>query len=209
MPTATTTCASLTLAGDPGDSRRNPMTDLLELAQRPWTMHIGRRALLVRPAGVRDLPAVAQMHRRCSARSLLDRYKFGGRPPTAAALDAELRTPHGFLVMTDDGRVVAHGGIARDPRHGYTCAEATVLVEDAWQRRGVGSELLSHLAGVAQVQGFTELIAYPGTAVPAAQRLMVEAGRTRMVPGPDAHLHTYLPEAATLGLGPVRQRLAG
>jgi GNAT superfamily N-acetyltransferase len=84
-----------------------------------------------------------------------------------------------------------------------------VLVEDAWQQRGVGGELLSHLAGVAQVAGFNELIAYPATAVPTVQRLMLEVGRTRMVPDADAHLHTYLPETATLGLGSVRQRLAG
>jgi hypothetical protein len=30
-----------------------------------------------------------------------------------------------------------------------------------------------------------------------------------MVPGPEVHLHTYLPEAASLGLGSVRERLAG
>ena len=68
---------------------------------------------------------------------------------------------------------------------------------------------MSHLAGAAQVAGYNELIAYPATAVAAAQRLMVEVGRTRMVPDVHAHLHTYLPETATLGLGSVRQRLAG
>lgn len=46
-------------------------------------------------------------------------------------------------------------------------------------------------------------------AVAAAQRLMVEVGRTRMVPDIDMHLHTYLPDSARLGLGAVRQRLAG
>jgi hypothetical protein len=29
------------------------------------------------------------------------------------------------------------------------------------------------------------------------------------VPDVDVHLHTYLPESAALGLGSVRQRLAG
>jgi len=65
------------------------------------------------------------------------------------------------------------------------------------------------MAGLAQARGFHELIAYPATAMAAAQRLMVEVGRTRIVPDVDAHLHTYLPESAALGLGSVRQRLAG
>lgn len=203
---AISTCTPLTVVDG---SNRTPMTDLLDLARQAWTLHVGRRALLVRAATVRDLPAVAQMHRRCSARSLLDRYKFGGRPPTVAALDAELRNPHGIVVVTPEGRVVAHAALAQDAGHSFTCAELTLLVEDAWQKRSIGRELLAHLAGVAQVQGWSELIVHPGTAVPAAQRLMVEAGRTRMVPGTDAHLHTYLPESATLGLGAVRQRLAG
>jgi hypothetical protein len=68
---------------------------------------------------------------------------------------------------------------------------------------------MAHLAGIAHVAGYHELIAYPATATQAAQRLMIEVGRTRMVPGPEVHLHTYLPEAASLGLGSVRERLAG
>ncbi|SHH17965.1 Acetyltransferase (GNAT) family protein [Jatrophihabitans endophyticus] len=210
MATATvTSCVRALPVGDPGEPQRAERDDLLALARQPWTMHIGRTPIVVRRATVRDLRGVGQMHRRCSARSLLDRYRQGGRPPTPAALDAELRNPTGFVAVTADGGVVATASVRRDPGHSYVCAEAAVLVEDGWQRRGIGSELLSHLAGVAQVAGFTELIAYPGTAIPAAQRLMVEVGRTRMVPDVNAHLHTYLPEAATLGLGSVRQRLAG
>lgn len=185
------------------------MDDLVELARRPWTMRVGHRPVLVRPSTVRDLAAVAQMHHRCSARSLLDRYRAGGRAPAVAAVDRLLRNPLTFVVVASDNRIVATGSLRRDPVHNHRCAEAGLLVEDGWQRRGVGSDLLTHLAGVAQVAGFTELIAYPATAIPAAQRLMIEVGRTRMVPDVDTHLHTYLPDEATLGLGSVRQRLAG
>lgn len=165
--------------------------------------------MIVRPTRVRDLAAVAQMHRRCSARSLLDRYRQGGRPPTAAALDVELRNRFGVVVMRADGSAIATAAIRRDRGHHQLSAETSVLVEDRWQGLGIGSELVAHLAGVAQAAGFHELIAYPATAVPAAQRLMIEVGPTRMVPDLEAHLHTYLPDAATLGLGSVRQRLAG
>jgi GNAT superfamily N-acetyltransferase len=120
-----------------------------------------------------------------------------------------LRRPYTVVAVTTSGEIVATGALDRDRTHNQRCAEVGLLVEDNWQRLGIGSELMSHLAGVAQVAGFHELIGYPATAVPAAQRLMIEVGRTRMVPDVEAHLHTYLSESATLGLGSVRQRLAG
>lgn len=207
MPTAT--CMRSVPTGDQLEPSRPELTDLLEIATQPWSFRIGLQPLMVRPSHPRDLAAVAQMHRRCSARSLLDRYRAGGRAPTAVALDRELREEQSVVVLRPGGQVVATGLLRRDPHHGYRCAELGVLVEDAWQKRGIGADLVTHLAGVAQVAGYNELIAYPATALPAAQRLMTEVGRTRMVPGTDAHMHTYLPESATLGLGSIRQRLAG
>ncbi|MGN6608223.1 MAG: GNAT family N-acetyltransferase [Jatrophihabitans sp.] len=192
------------------ETEPEPRADLIGLALTPWMTRAGHQPVLVRPSRPRDLPGLAQLHARCSARSLLDRYRSGGRPPSALALESMLRERYSVIAMRQDGSVVASAVLRRDPRHGARCAEIGVLVEDAWQRQGIGSDLVAHLAGVAQVAGFTELITYPATAVAAAQRLMLEGGRSRMVPGtPDVHLHTYLPENAALGLGSVRERLAG
>lgn len=179
------------------------------LVDETWVLRVGRQSLLIRPSSVRDLPALARMHSRCSARSLLDRYRAGGRPPTVAALDSALRRPLGIVAVTPTGDVVASGSLGRDPAHSERCAEVGLLIEDSWQGLGIGRELITHLAGVAQVVGFHELIAYPATAVVAAQRLMLEIGRTRQVPDTDLHLHTFVPDSAALGLGAVRQRLAG
>jgi GNAT superfamily N-acetyltransferase len=205
----TTPCLRALPAVDPGPVRRTEDPQLAELVKQPWTLRVGAQPLLVRPGSARDLAAVAQMHSRCSARSLLDRYRSGGRPPAVAAIDRDLRRPYSVVVTTARGDVVATGLLDRDTMHSHLCAQVDLLVEDQWQRLGIGAELVSHLAGVAQVAGYHELIAYPATAVPAAQRLMVDVGRTRMVPDVNTHLHTYLPESATLGLGSVRQRLAG
>lgn len=207
---ARNSCTRPTLVADHrAEPERIEATDLLALARRPWTMRVRENPLLVRTSSARDIAGVAQMHHRCSPRSLLDRYRAGGRPPAVAALDWALRNPLSFVVIRPEGHVVATASIARDPDHGYTCARAELLVEDAWQRLGIGGELMSHVAGVAHAAGFTELVAYPATAVLPAQRLMIEIGRTRMVPDASPHLHTYLPESAALGLGAVRQRLAG
>lgn len=206
MRSVNLTCVGAYPGSEP---RRAESGDLLELTRSPWTLRVGNTPMIVRPSTARDLAAVAQMHSRCSARSLLDRYRFGGRPPAVAALDGSLRARDSIVVAKADGAIVATAELRRDSRHNHLCAEVGVLVQDSWQRLGIGTELMTHLAGVAQVAGYHELIAYPATAVHAAQRLMVDVGRTRMVPGSDAHLHTYLPESATLGLGSVRERLAG
>lgn len=194
---------------DRSESSRNEQSDLVAMARMPWSLRVRGESLVVRPTTARDIAAVAQMNHRCSARSLLDRYHSGGRPPTVAALDWALRNPQSFVAVRPNGAVVGHVATRRDPAHGHLCAEVELLVEDRWQRLGIGTELMTHIAGVAQVSGYNELIAYPATAVPAAQRLMIEVGRTRMVPDVRAHLHTYLPDGAALGLGTVRERLAG
>ena len=211
MPTATqTTCIRPVINNDPAEPTRTELTALAEVSRQPWAMRIGNKPMIVRPSTPRPIGAAALLQRRCRARARRPRYRSGGGPPAGAALDWTLRNPLSFVAATTDGSIVATVSVQRDPAHGYLCAEAQLLVEDRWQRLGIGTELISHIAGVAQVAGYHELIAYPATAVPAAQRLMVDVGRTRMVPEVgNAHLHTYLPDGATLGLGSVRQRLAG
>ena len=182
---------------------------LLALAREPWGLPARGVPLLVRPSSVRDLPAVARMHGRCSPQSLLDRYRTGGRAPAVAAVDHALRQRGTVVAIAPSGEIVAVATLEDDPNHHHFCARVGVLVEDKWQRRGIGAELVTHAAGVAHACGYKELISYPGTATRVAQRLAIEVGRSRAVPDDEAHLHTYLPESAGLGLGFVRQRLAG
>ena len=181
---------------------------LTDLVGQPWLTWAGPQPLLVRPGTLRDLAAVARLHSRCSARSLLGRYRCGGSSPAVAALDHTLRTRPSVVAVRPTGEVVAFGTLAADPRHGRHCVDIGVLVEDGWQGRGIGRDLVGHLAGIAHVAGHRELITYPATAVRATERLLVEVGPTRVVPGHVTHLHTYLSDSATLGLGSVRQRLA-
>ena len=203
------TCVRVVPAGGPAKICTAADDHLTALVRQPWTLRVGSEVLTVRPSAARDLAAVAQMHSRCSARSLLDRYRSGGRPPAVAALDLALRRPYSIVAETPTGDVVATGSLGHDGIHNPHCVEVGLLVEDRWQRLGIGTELMSHLAGAAQIAGYRELIAYPATAMHAVQRLMIGVGRTRLVPDVDAHLHTYLSESSSLGLGSVRQRLAG
>ncbi len=182
---------------------------LSALVRQPWMLRVGRNNVLIRGASTKDLRAFAGMHARCSPRTLLDRYRTGGRSPAVLAMEQMLRRPLSFVACTATGEMVAMATATADLRHDDGSAEIGVLVEDAWQSLGVGRELMTHLAAGALVCGYRELIAYPATSVVPAQRLLIDVGHTRVVLYPrDQHLHTFLPESAALGLGAVRERLA-
>ena len=184
-------------------------SSLTGLVHRPWLLRVDHTSLIVRGASPRDLPGVAAMHTRCSAQTLLDRFRAGGRPPAVASLEMMLRRPLTFVVTTREGSVVAMASATIDQHHDRGSCDLGMLVEDSWQTRGIGRELITHVAGAALVVGYTELVAYTATSVVPAQRLLLEVGHTRVVNDPQQpHLHTYLPEAAALGLGAVRERLA-
>lgn len=167
----------------------------------PWLLYVDGVALTVRGAGPQDLPGVALMHGRCSAKSLLDRYRTGGRAPAIIVLDRHLRDPLSFVATAEDGRVVALARVAPDATHTVGSAEISVLVEDQWQRIGIGRALLRHAAAAAALCGYRQLISYPGTTAATVQRLMAGIGTTRVMAEGQRHLHTALSEQTKLGLG--------
>ena len=166
-------------------------------------MYVDGTLLTVRGATPRDLPGVALMHSRCSAKSLLDRYRCGGRPPAILVLDGQMREPLSFVAIADDGRVVATARVARDPSH-LVAAEVALLVEDQWQRLGIGRALLRHCAAAAMLSGYRQLFAYPGTTASVVRQLMSEIGTTRVTSDVPRQLRTGLPDSAARWLRPIR-----
>jgi GNAT superfamily N-acetyltransferase len=196
-----------------GSPRHAPLAPLV---RQPWMLRVGATTLTVRGADPRDLEGVASMHGRCSAQSLLERYRLGGRAISVPAMQWMLRRPLSFVAVAGDGAVRGMGVAAVDSYHGVgthlggASAEVGLLVEDEWQGLGIGGELMIQLAGGALVCGYTELVAYTATSVERSRRLLMEIGMTReVIDAEHPHLHAKLPEAAALGLGAVRVRLAG
>jgi GNAT superfamily N-acetyltransferase len=180
----------------------------IDAIHESWPLYIDGAILTVRRAYPQDLPAVAMMHNRCSAKSLLDRYRKGGRAPSVITLEHQLRGPMSYAVTSDDGRLIALASLSPDKDHDVSSVEVAILVEDAWQRLGVGRPLLRHLAAVAALSGYRQLIAYPGTATAVVQRLMIGIGSTRMtLDHEDRHLHTFVSQTAIYGLGATRTEL--
>ncbi|GIE84330.1 GNAT family N-acetyltransferase [Actinoplanes regularis] len=113
--------------------------------------------VILRPAGADDLAAVHELHQHCSADALRRRY-LGGGVPTEDRLRRLLEPARGMtlLAIAPTGRVVAMAALLAEGDLG----EIAVLVEDAWQRRGLGTALLRRLRAHAERAGFAALVAH-------------------------------------------------
>lgn len=111
-----------------------------------------------------DGPLVAALHARCSPASRRARYLSPTprlQPDELAALlgpSASTGALHAVLAVTTDGGSAV--GIANlDPEPAAPgAARASLLVEDTWQGRGLGTALLRRIADVAAEHGLAELV---------------------------------------------------
>ncbi|MEV7615087.1 GNAT family N-acetyltransferase [Streptomyces sp. NPDC089799] len=106
--------------------------------------------ITVRRAGPADLEAAVAMHGRCSERTLGLRYH--GPVADADRYLSHLLSPRfgrTLAATTASGRLVALGHLLWDGDE----TEVALLIEDDWQRRGIGSELLGRLAAMAVEAG--------------------------------------------------------
>ncbi len=119
----------------------------------------------VRLAGVEDLDAVRAMHDRCSATTRRHRYLGLASTPSGARLGRLLAPRRGFTLLAFVGddraaagvpggdRVVAMANLVGEGVLG----EAAVLVEECWQRRGIGTALVRRLITLATASGYAAL----------------------------------------------------
>ncbi|TJZ59255.1 GNAT family N-acetyltransferase [Streptomyces piniterrae] len=106
--------------------------------------------ITVRRAHPSDLAAAREMHDRCSQQTLGLRYH--GPVGDAERYLAHLLSPRfgrTLAVETASGRLVALGHLLWDGDE----TEVALLVEDAWQQRGIGAELLRRLVAMAAEAG--------------------------------------------------------
>ncbi|SDC27851.1 GNAT family N-acetyltransferase [Actinokineospora iranica] len=106
-----------------------------------------------------DADAVADLHARCSAQTLFARYHAGLRTLPRRWLHRLLQPPRGTTLLALCGtEVIGMAQLIRtnDPAE----AEISVLVEDSWQRRGVGQAMISRLGAIARGAGHQRMIAW-------------------------------------------------
>lgn len=136
--------ALLSLVGDAG--RDMPL--IAPIAHAP--------APLVRAATLADLEAVAALHQRCGVDTIYRRYQAPLRLPLTTRLARRLVQPDtGTALVVQVGMdVVAHGLLESSDQ---SVATLRLLVEDAWQTRGLGTLVLRRAAGLAKAAGADHL----------------------------------------------------
>lgn len=190
-------------------SRAAALLDLAgQLALRaPDRPRIDDRVLLLRDgsevrlrtATPSDAPLVTALHARCSPEVRRARFLSPAPHPTADELDALLGGDEGraVLAMTVDGGSAV--GVANLDPAGTAVATLAVLVENAWQGRGLGTALLRRLAEMAGEQGITELTGVARTADIGVTRLIRRAGLRPSAEFVDDEVRLRVPLPAEIG----------
>ncbi|WP_329123261.1 GNAT family N-acetyltransferase [Streptomyces sp. NBC_01353] len=156
--------------------------------------------ITVRRVDQSDLVAARAMHDRCSERTLGLRYH--GPVGDADRYLSHLLSPRfgrTLAVQTASGRLVALGHLLWDGDE----TEVALMVEDDWQRRGIGSELLGRLVAMAVEAGCESVYAV----TQSSNTGMVAAMRALNLPLDYQIEEGTLVITARLGSTPTRSRL--
>jgi RimJ/RimL family protein N-acetyltransferase len=132
--------------------------------------------VVLRAATAADAPLVAALHARCSPQTRALR-SLPTRPVLTAAVLQRLIGADGstsMLAVTPDGGAAI--GLANLIRATPGTAEIALLVEDAWQGRGVGTALARNLIELARAEQLTEIVAVSQVGNGALTRVLRRAG---------------------------------
>jgi AcrR family transcriptional regulator/RimJ/RimL family protein N-acetyltransferase len=121
----------------------------------------GGETVWIRLARPEDADAISAMHERCSEQTLYRRYLQAGSEWRGINLRRLSGGHRGatLVAMSEDGAIVALGNLfPNEPVDDALAAEIAVIVEDAFQRRGIGSRMLRHMLQLADELGFKEVV---------------------------------------------------
>lgn len=132
----------------------------------------------IRPAGPSDGPLVAALHARSSPAARRSRFLSHTPRLTAGELETLLGTGidggQAVVAVTADGGSAV--GLANLDPDGPGAARFSVLVDNVWQGRGLGTALLRRLADTAAERGLAELTGLARAEELGLTRLLRRAG---------------------------------
>ncbi|MBR8742782.1 GNAT family N-acetyltransferase [Nocardiopsis sp. MG754419] len=159
------------------------------------------RELSLRQVTESDAAALRDLHRRCSPRTMRDRYLAGIRALSPRMARVFCDPERGLtLAVRPEGEdapvALAHLMYTLDPGVG----EIAFLVEDSWQGRGVGTALVRALTVIAADWGLAEVRAETTLANTGMLRIMRRFGAAiRTQAG--VYVHARLPVAEAIQAG--------
>jgi GNAT superfamily N-acetyltransferase len=159
-----------------------------------------------RGAGVTDCEAIRSFVTGLSLRTRFLRFFTPASPPSSAVLRGMCGAGRATdaLVGTHDGVIVAHAMAADSVSpSGCRMADIGLVVADAWQSRGVGSEILGLLVARAAARGVSVLVM---DVLPENRRMLAMISRqwadAAYEFGADSvTARVYLPDAAAAAKG--------
>lgn len=149
---------------------------------------------LVRPATSSDADAVERLHERCSVDTLYHRYQVPLQLPMSSRMSRRLVTPDdGLALLVQIGLdIVGHALVQRDDAI-WTCR---MLIEDAWQGRGLGTVLVKQAAGRARGVGAERLTFVTAGPNDHLLKAVGNAGFMARVERHDGNVHITVPLAS-------------
>ena len=144
-----------------------------------WVEQIKGGLVWMRLAHPEDADKVAEMHQRCSERTRYLRYVSTGE-----WRDVQLQRLAGghrgatLIAINDKAAIVALGNVFPERSGDSRSAEIAIIVEDAYQGRGVGRRMLRRQIELAEQLGFSEVVAIVLAENTGMLRLLESTGLT-------------------------------
>ncbi|MEO6470400.1 MAG: GNAT family N-acetyltransferase [Aeromicrobium sp.] len=146
---------------------------------------------VVRESRLSDLDAVADMHERCSADTMYSRYQTPLAMPMATRFVRRLVQPDNGLglVIQIGSDIVGHGTLENDGN----LWTFHLILEDAWQGRGLGSKAVKYAAGRAKALGADHLTCITAGSNDRLLRAVGHAGFVARVVRHEGNVHITVP----------------
>lgn len=155
-------------------------------------------SIVLRQGQPGDADGVFALHERCSAETLFQRYHTGMRAMPRRLLHRLLVPPRGISLLAVCGHeVIGLGQLIPGAAEIPEISEISLLVDDAWQRKGVGTALMARLAVLAASQGSRKLMAVSLPGRDSLFRTALRAGLAPETPEEEGLLRIAIPQALT------------
>lgn len=146
---------------------------------------------VVRTAALADIESVIALHERCSIDTLYHRYQVPLKMPMTTRMARRLVVPdHGVALLTQVGADVVGHGVLELVGDAWTFQ---LIIEDAWQGKGLGTRLMRAAAGHAKQQGAARLTFVTAGSNDKLLRAVGNAGFVARVERHDGNVHITVP----------------